>query len=125
MKNKIFSLTVLKDYHVGRIDKFLQSQLNNLSRTRLQNLIKEGCVKLNDNTTFESSKKIKKLDIIKINFPEPKETSIKANKIPLDILYDNNDIIITMGAGNIWREIDEESSHHRSWNFRFIYCKFI
>ena len=31
---------------------------------------------------------------IKINFPPPKETLIKPNKIPLDVLYEDNDIIV-------------------------------
>ena len=43
------------DSHKDRIDKFLQSQLNELSRTRLQNLIRNGHVKLNNATINEVS----------------------------------------------------------------------
>ena len=114
MEKNIFNITVLESYHGYRIDKFLQLQISELSRTRLQNLIYEGEVKLNNIIITNASKKIKKQDKIKINFPPPKETLIKANKIPLNILYDDEDIIIINkspgvvvhpGAGNYEKTI--------------------
>ena len=92
----------------------MQSQLKELSRTRLQNLIRSGHVKLNNTKINEVSKKIKNDDKIEVNFPQPKETQIKPNKIPLDILYDDNDIIVINkspgvvvhpGAGNYEKTI--------------------
>ena len=94
MEKKIFNIRVPMNFHRDRIDKFLQSQLNKLSRTRLQNLIRGGHVKLNNTIINEVSKKIKNEDKIEVNFPQPKETLIKPNKIPLDILYDDDDLII-------------------------------
>ena len=94
MKKDIFNIIVPLNCHGDRIDKFLQSQINELSRTRLQALIRDGQVKLNNFIINNPSKKIKKEDQIKINFPPPKETLIKPNKIPLDILYDDDDIIV-------------------------------
>ena len=108
MEKKIFNINVPIDSHRDRIDKFLQSQLNELSRTRLQNLIRDGYVKLNNTIIHEVSKKIKKEDKIEVNFPQPKETLIKPNKIPLDILYDDDDLIIinkSPGAGNYEKTI--------------------
>ena len=94
MKKNIFNTIVPLAYHGYRVDKFLQAQLVKLSRTRLKNLIIEGYVKLNKVIISNASKKIKENDQIIINFPAPKETTIKPNKIPLDILYDDNDIIV-------------------------------
>ena len=94
MKKNILNIIVPLNSHGYRIDKFLQSQINELSRTRLQALIRNGQVKLNDIIINNTSKKIKEEDQIKVNFPPPKETLIKPNKIPLDILYDDEDIII-------------------------------
>ena len=94
MKKDIFNITVPLNSHGYRIDKFLQSQINELSRTRLQALIRDGQVKLNNIIINSTSKKIKEEDQIKVNFPPPKDTLIKPNKIPLDILYDDDDIII-------------------------------
>jgi len=114
MEKKIFNTTVSTDYHNYRIDKFLQSKLLKISRTKLQSLIHEGHVELNNTVIYEPSKKIKGTDEIKINFPPPEETQIKPQKIPLDILYDDNDIIIINkspgvvvhpGAGNYEKTI--------------------
>jgi len=114
MKKNILNIVVSEIYHGFRIDKFLQSSLNKLSRTRLQSLILSGEVKLNNAVINNSSKKIKKDDQININFPPPVETSIKPNKISLDILYDDNDLIIINkspgvvvhpGAGNYEKTI--------------------
>ena len=93
MKKNIFNITVSPNCHGDRIDKFLKSQISELSRTRLQALIRNGEVKLNNIKINNTSKKIKEEDTIEINFPPPKETLIKPNKIPLEILYDDNDII--------------------------------
>tara|TARA_B100000029_G_scaffold435899_1_gene450190 strand:+ start:1495 stop:2478 length:984 start_codon:yes stop_codon:yes gene_type:complete len=94
MEKKIFNVSIPIDFKGYRIDKFLQSQLNNLSRTRLQNLIRDGYVKINDTIIQESSKKIKNDDKIEIKFPLPKKTLIKPYEMPLDILYDDSDLII-------------------------------
>ena len=94
MKKNIFNVIVPLNYHGCRIDKFLQSQINELSRTRLQALIHDCQVTLNNIIINNTAKKIKGKDQIKINFPPPKETLIKPNKIPLDILYDDDDIVI-------------------------------
>ena len=114
MKKNIFNITVPPNYHGYRIDKFLQSQINELSRTRLQALIHDSQVKLNNIIINSTSKKIKEADQIKVNFPPAKETFIKPNKIPLNILYDDNDIIVINklpgivvhpGAGNYEKTI--------------------
>ena len=94
MEKNIFNIIVPLNSHGYRIDKFLQSQINELSRTRLQALIRDGQVKLNNIIINSSSKKINEEDKIEVNFPTPKETLIKPNKIPLDILYDDDDIIV-------------------------------
>ena len=44
MKEKVFNLNVLPEYNGNRIDKFLQSHLNKISRTKIQNLIREDKV---------------------------------------------------------------------------------
>ena len=94
MNEKIFNLNVSGDYNGNRVDKFLQSKFNTMSRTKLQNLIRNGLVKVNKSVIYETSKKIKTKDMIEVNFPPPKTTSIKPYKMPLDILYDDDDIII-------------------------------
>ena len=94
MKKNLFNALVPLNCHRHRIDKFLQTQLKEFSRTKIQNLINDGQVKLNNIIIVNSSKKIKEKDQIKVTFPAAKETSIKPSKIPLDILYEDDDIII-------------------------------
>tara|TARA_B100001123_G_scaffold281803_1_gene313897 strand:+ start:1031 stop:2014 length:984 start_codon:yes stop_codon:yes gene_type:complete len=114
MKKNTFNTIVPIDCHGYRIDKFLQLQINKLSRTRLQTLIHDGQVTLNEVTIYSPAKKIKNKDKIEINFPPSKETHIKGNKIDLDILYDDDDLVIINkhpgivvhpGAGNYEKTI--------------------
>ena len=101
MNKNIFNTIVTLNYHQNRIDKFLQSELKKLSRTRIQNLIKDGKIKLNNNLIYNASKKIKENDQIEVNFPPAKETHIKANKISLNILYEDEDIIVINKAPGV------------------------
>jgi 23S rRNA pseudouridine1911/1915/1917 synthase len=94
MKKNTFNTTVPTDFDGSRVDKFLQFQLKDLSRTRLQNLIKNGNVSINNISITSPSKKIKNEDRVIVNVPLPKETNIKAKKIKLNILYDDDDLII-------------------------------
>jgi len=92
-KNTFYTVTQIA-FSGFRIDKFLQIQLSDLSRTRLQNLIKNKNVKINGNIINSPSKKIKSEDNIEVNFPPPTETHIKPSNIKLDILYEDDDLII-------------------------------
>jgi len=114
MKKKLFNINVSNEYHNIRLDKFLQLQLDQLSRTRIQNLIYEGYIKVNGKIVKHASKKIKNFDQIEVDFPPDKKTKIMPNDVPLDILYDDNDIIIINksagvvihpGAGNFEKTI--------------------
>jgi len=114
MEKKIFNFTTDNHSAESRIDKFLQIKLKNVSRTRLQNLIRDGHVSLNNVAINETSKKLKENDNIQVYFPEPKETHIKPYKMHLDILFEDEDIIIINkspgtvvhpGAGNYEKTI--------------------
>ena len=94
MKKKIINKIVQPNYQGMRIDKFLQIEFTDLSRTRLQDLVRKGHVQINSIKVYEVSKKIKEKDKTEISFPKPEETHIKANKIDLDIMHDDNDLII-------------------------------
>ena len=80
MKKKIFNISVSMVSHRDRIDKFLQSQLNELSRTRLQSLIRNGHVKLNNATINEVSKKIKMKIKLKLIFLNQKKLLLNQTK---------------------------------------------
>jgi len=94
MNEKIFNLDVSIEFGGNRIDKFLQTKLDIVSRTKIQKLIRSGFVRINNNIIRETSKKIKPEDIIEVKFYQTKKTNVKAYKMNLDILYEDNDIIL-------------------------------
>lgn len=76
-----------------RLDKFLSTYFNELSRSHIAKLIDdENC--LVNKKVIKSSYKLKTGDVIEINIPEAKELEIEKEDIPLDIVYEDSDILI-------------------------------
>ena len=76
-----------------RLDKFLSTYFSELSRSHIAKLIDdEHC--LVNKKVIKSSYKLKTGDIIEINIPEAKELEIEKEDIPLDIVYEDSDILI-------------------------------
>ena len=86
-------LKVSEEYDDIRIDKCIQLLLEKHSRTYIQKLIKDGNVLLNSKTA-SASNKVYLDDIIELSIPDAIELDIKPENIPLDILYEDEDIII-------------------------------
>ena len=84
----------IKKEDVGnRVDKYLNSILCDKSRSYLQGLIESGNIKVNDKIV-KSNYKLKEFDEISLNLPVPQELDIKAENIPLNILYEDSDVIV-------------------------------
>lgn len=85
--------------HVGvslrerRIDKYLHGRFRNLSRHFLQNAIRAGAVKVNGEPV-KPSFKLSHRDVIELVLPEPEKKEIEPEDIPLDVLYEDDDLII-------------------------------
>ena len=75
-----------------RIDAYISSKID-ISRVTVQRLIKENKILVNKKQT-KASYKVKIGDKIEIEEEEAKEIEIKAENIPLEILYEDKDIII-------------------------------
>ena len=76
-----------------RIDKFLTEKVPELSRSYIQKLIKEKNVKVNS-TVIKSNYKVAKGDQIQITILDLTEPDILPENIPLDILYEDDDILV-------------------------------
>lgn len=76
-----------------RLDYYLSSELNEVSRTYIQRLIKDGLVEVNG-LKKKSSYLVKEGDKIIVNLPKPKELEIVPENIPLDIIYQDDDIVV-------------------------------
>jgi len=76
-----------------RVDKFLALEFPDYSRSQLQNLVKKGEVTVNG-VTPKNNYILKDEDEIVIHFPEPVESHIQKEDIPLNIVYEDSDVIV-------------------------------
>lgn len=76
-----------------RIDSFLSDKVEDKSRSYFQGLIEEGNVLVNGNVK-KSNYKLKENDKIEVMFPEATELEVIAQDIPLDIIYEDSDVIV-------------------------------
>lgn len=76
-----------------RIDRFLGSRLEQVSRSYLQKLVKDGAVLVNGKPV-KSSYKVENGDRIRLEIPDAVEPEIEAEPMALDILYEDSDIIL-------------------------------
>jgi len=94
-----------------RIDKFLYDKLPNVTRNKLQEAIKNGFIKVNEQE-IKSSYKIKADDKIIVSLPKPpRNEDIEPENLPLNIVFEDNDIlIINKEAGMVVHPA------HQHWN---------
>lgn len=76
-----------------RIDSFIPIVQKDISRSMVQKLIEQNDIKVNGKKT-KHSYKLKLNDEIEIIIPEAKEIDLKAQDIPLEVIYEDNDIIV-------------------------------
>ncbi len=92
---------VEKNHDLIRIDKFLLLRLPNTSRTKIQKSISLGYVFCN-NSTVKSNYKVKPHDKISIRFEyEPYNKEIIPEDIPLDIVFEDKDIVVVNKASDM------------------------
>ncbi len=87
------TVTVGEEYSGIRIDKYLSEVMTELSRSYLQKLIEEGNI-LMAGKPVKANLKVKTGQTVTLYLPEPKEAEIVPEDIPLNILYEDKDIII-------------------------------
>lgn len=89
----------MKEYFIvenqagDRIDRYLSEELEDRSRSYIQKLIKDQYVIVNDKPV-KANYRLSLGDMVEITLPEAKEPDIIPENIPLDILYEDQDIII-------------------------------
>ena len=84
---------IIADLSNVRLDAYISSKETRLSRTNIQRLIEEGNILVNGQKK-KLSYKVQIGDSIEINIPEAKETHLKAQNIPVEVVYEDNDIIV-------------------------------
>ena len=89
----IHEIDVLESQADTRIDKFLSEELPDISRSYIQKLIKDEQITVNGKAV-KANYKVSPDDLVVVNQPELKEPDILAEDIPLDILYEDSDLLI-------------------------------
>ena len=89
----------MKEYIVSqeekgkRLDTYIPSVDTDITRTSAQRLIEDGNILVNGKNT-KVSYKIQENDKISVEIPEPKQIELKAQNIPIEIIYEDSDIIV-------------------------------
>ena len=76
-----------------RLDKVILNHMPDRSRTEIQKWIKAGQVIVNDNVE-KANYKVEEEDVIQVTLPDPQSTEINPENIPLDIVYEDEDVIV-------------------------------
>ncbi|HEV2506163.1 MAG TPA: RluA family pseudouridine synthase [Mesorhizobium sp.] len=105
-----------------RLDQWLAAQLApELSRSRIQALIKQGAVRIADQRIDEVKRKLAAGDLISVEMPEPEPAEPQGEDIPLDVLYEDDALIVINkpaglvvhpGAGNWTGTLVNALIHH-------------
>jgi len=90
---KIETFEVMEEQEGERLDKFLSLIYPDTSRSFFQKLIKDSGVLVNDKAE-KASYRMNFEDVVTIHFPDAVETTIEPENIPLDILYEDEDLLI-------------------------------
>lgn len=88
-----FQFEIDKEEDGIRLDVFISNKLKDKSRSYIQDVIKAGNVKVNDKVK-KSNYKLKANDKIALEMPENVELVVEKENIPIDILYEDSDVIV-------------------------------
>jgi 23S rRNA pseudouridine1911/1915/1917 synthase len=93
-----------------RLDKFLVSCLPELSRSRIQRLIKEGNVTLDGLMPHKAGQLLERRTIVQVLIPPPSPSELIPEDIPLDIVFENQDLmVVNKPAGMV---VHPAAGHH-------------
>ena len=84
-----------------RLDIFLQSMLEEMSRAGVQKLIEDGLVKVNGKDIKKAGTKLKGNEIVEVKIPEEEVPELKPENIPIDIVYEDEYIAVINKTSNM------------------------
>ncbi len=90
---EVQTVTVSAEEAGSRLDVVLSRHFPDVSRSYLQKLVRAGVVTLNGRTA-RAGGKLAAGDLIAVAFPEPEPLSVEPEPIPLDILYEDDDLLV-------------------------------
>ena len=84
-----------------RLDKFLVEKLQEFSRSRIQGLIADGFVDIDGRAAKKAGQTLEAESIVTVRIPPPAPTELAPEQIPLDILFENEDLIVVNKAAGM------------------------
>ncbi|MDE6666026.1 MAG: RluA family pseudouridine synthase [Ruminococcus sp.] len=90
---EIINFSVGEESAGGRIDKYISDNIDGLTRSAVQGLLEKGNILVNGKNTSKNYK-IKSDDCISVEIPEPQVMDAVPENIPLDIVYEDNDLLV-------------------------------
>ena len=105
-----------------RFDKLCVEILPELSRTRIQDLIANGFITIND-LEVKANTKVKINDIISAEWPEDEELKVEAEEMDLDVLYEDKDLIVINKPKGIVVHPGAGNPNHTLVNGLLAHCK--
>lgn len=85
--------TVAPEHKKERIDKYITESLEDVSRSQVQLWIGDGLVTVNGSAT-KANAKLSEGDVVVLEIPEPAAVEIAAEDIPLEVVYEDSDVIV-------------------------------
>lgn len=104
-----------------RLDVFLTAYLETVSRSRVAQLIKEGAVTVNEKKV-KTGYRLEQGDIISYDVTEKKEAEVEAEDIPLDIVYEDHDVLVVNKPRGMVVHPAPGSSEHTLVNALMAHC---
>jgi len=89
----LHELTVAPEDEGARLDFYLASHVQGISRSAFQRLIEDGCVTV-DGSPSRPSQKVKAGEVVRYSVPPPKPPRALPEHLPLDIIYEDEDLIV-------------------------------
>ena len=89
----LFRFQISSEQEEERIDKCIASLMDSLSRSYIHKMIREGCVEVNGKTVRQNFR-VSADDEVAFFLPEAVEPEILPEEIPLDILYEDDDLLV-------------------------------
>lgn len=77
-----------------RLDAFLAQSIEGITRSRVKNSIEKGLVKVGGKEQKKSGYSLKEGDLVEISFEEPVELSAIPQDLPIDIVYEDEDLVV-------------------------------
>lgn len=117
-----FEVVIEEVFNGIRIDKVLSELLPDFSRSRIQQLIEEENILVND-VKVKSNYKVKTGDIISGEIPEDEELEVEPEEMDLDILYEDQDVIVINKPKGMVVHPGAGNTKHTLVNGLLAHCK--